>query len=165
MSCVLSKLLLLHLEKFIFTEHISAFWAALLKQGNLSICYYQLAKKNTFLKNFSYWLLPTNSEHCEIFKSIYYEEHLQTAASNNVLMKLKKKLFIKSLSLHFEKEIYQYVNISLQKNTFSEKDLVVAASYKKTPVLDSRFSSEYYEIFKLTYFICVPLLLKMCLWN
>ena len=77
-------------------------------------------------------------------------------------MKLKKKLFIKSLSLHFEKEIYQYVNISLQKNTFSEKDLVVAASYKKTPVLDSRFSSEYYEIFKLTYFICVPLLLKMC---
>ena len=49
-------------------------------------------KKPTFFKNFSYWLLLPNSEYCEIFKSIYYEEHLQTAASENVFMKLKKKL-------------------------------------------------------------------------
>ena len=47
-------------------------------------------KKNTFLKNFSSWLLLANSEYCETFKRIYYEEHLQTAASENVFMKLKK---------------------------------------------------------------------------
>ena len=36
--------------------------------------------------------------------------------ASDVFMKLKKKkLFIKSLSLHFEKGIYQYVNMSLQK--------------------------------------------------
>ena len=50
----------------------------------------QLAKKNTFFKNFSYWLLLANSEYCEIFKIIYYEEHLQTAASENVFMKPRK---------------------------------------------------------------------------
>ena len=67
-------------------------------------------EKEHLLKNF-YWLLLANSEYCKIFKSIYYEEHLQTAASENVFMKRKKKtLFIKSLSQHFEKEIYQYVN-------------------------------------------------------
>ena len=31
-----------------------------------------------------------NSECCEIFKSTYFEEHLRTAASENVLMKLRK---------------------------------------------------------------------------
>ena len=29
-----------------------------------------------------------NSEYCEIFKSTYFEEHLRTAASENVFMKL-----------------------------------------------------------------------------
>ena len=48
-------------------------------------------KKEHLPKNFSYWLLLANSEYCKIFKSIYYEEHLQTAASENVFMKLKKK--------------------------------------------------------------------------
>ena len=31
-----------------------------------------------------------NFEHCEIFKSIYFEEYLRTAASENVFMKLRK---------------------------------------------------------------------------
>ena len=33
---------------------------------------------------------PFNSEYYEIFKSTYFEEHLWTAASENVLLKLKK---------------------------------------------------------------------------
>ena len=31
-----------------------------------------------------------NSEYCEIFKSTYFEQHLRTAASENVFMKLRK---------------------------------------------------------------------------
>ena len=31
-----------------------------------------------------------NSEYGEIFKSIYFEEHLRLAASENVFMKLRK---------------------------------------------------------------------------
>ena len=31
-----------------------------------------------------------NSEYCEIFKSTYFKEHLRTAASENVFMKLRK---------------------------------------------------------------------------
>ena len=31
-----------------------------------------------------------NSEYCEIFKSTYFEEHLRTAASEYVFMKLRK---------------------------------------------------------------------------
>ena len=49
-----------------------------------------MAKKNTFVKNFSYWLLLAHSEYWEIFKVTYYEEYLQTAASENLLMKLRK---------------------------------------------------------------------------
>ena len=37
-----------------------------------------------------------NSEYCEIFKSTYFEERLQTAASEDVFMKLRK---IKTYSL------------------------------------------------------------------
>ena len=33
---------------------------------------------------------PFNSEYYEIFKSTYFEEHLLTAASENVFMKLRK---------------------------------------------------------------------------
>ena len=47
-------------------------------------------EKEHLLKNFSRWLLLANSEYCKIFNSIYYEEHLQTAASENVFMKQKK---------------------------------------------------------------------------
>ena len=32
-----------------------------------------------------------NSEYCEIFTSTYFEEHLQTSASENVFVKLRKK--------------------------------------------------------------------------
>ena len=49
-------------------------------------------EKEHLLKNFFYWLLLANSECCKIFKSIYYEEHMQTAASENVFMKQKRKL-------------------------------------------------------------------------
>ena len=31
-----------------------------------------------------------NSEHCGIFNSTYFEEHLRTAASENLFMKLRK---------------------------------------------------------------------------
>ena len=31
-----------------------------------------------------------NSEHCDNFNSIYFEEHLRTAASKNAFMKLRK---------------------------------------------------------------------------
>ena len=31
-----------------------------------------------------------NSEYCEILKSTYFEKHLQTTASENVFMKLRK---------------------------------------------------------------------------
>ena len=125
-------------------------------------------KKEHLFKNFSYWLLLANSEYREIFKSIYYEEHLQTAASENVFMKLKKKLFIKSLSQHFEKEIYQYVNIILRKRTpFSKKTLLVAASYWKTPVLKSLLVLSIAKFLKAPTFqkTCPRLLLKMCSWN
>ena len=32
-----------------------------------------------------------NSEYCEIFQSTYFEEHLQTAASENVFIKIIHK--------------------------------------------------------------------------
>ena len=37
-----------------------------------------------------------NSEHCEIFQSTYFEEHLQTVASENVFIKI----------IHKENELY-----------------------------------------------------------
>ena len=40
----------------------------------------------------------------------------------------------------------------LTLNIFFLKELLVAAFYRKTPVLESLFSSEYCEIFKSTYF-------------
>ena len=44
--------------------------------------------------------------------------------------------------------MYQCVKISLQKNTYLKKELLVAASYRKIPVLESIFSSEYWENLK-----------------
>ena len=42
-----------------------------------------------------YWSLFFNSEYCKIFKTTYFEENLQTAASENVFMKLRKiKIYI-----------------------------------------------------------------------
>ena len=45
---------------------------------------FQLYQKGTPAQVFS-------CEVCETFKSTYFEKHLRTAASENVLMKLKKK--------------------------------------------------------------------------
>ena len=57
-------------------------------------------KKEHFLKEYllvaaSYRKMPVleslfNSEYCKIFKRTYLEEHLRTAASQNVFMKLRK---------------------------------------------------------------------------
>ena len=43
-----------------------------------------------FLQENTCVVVSFNSEHCEIFKSTYFEEHLRTAASENVFMKLRK---------------------------------------------------------------------------
>ena len=61
---------------------------------------------------------PDNQQ--QIYKQTSSTLHTSNDMSRrkNVFMELKKKKkFIKSLSQHFEKEIYQYVNISLQKTT------------------------------------------------
>ena len=42
-----------------------------------------------FTEKHLFWSL-FNSEYREIFKSTYFEEHLRTAASENVFMKLRK---------------------------------------------------------------------------
>ena len=43
---------------------------------------------------------PFNSEYCEIFKSIYFEEHLRTAAS--------KILFIRSFNSTLKNRLFEY---------------------------------------------------------
>ena len=61
---------------------------------------------------------PDNQQ--QIYKQTSSTLHTSNDMSRrkNVFMELKKKkIFIKSLSQHFEEEIYQYVNISLQKTT------------------------------------------------
>ena len=58
---------------------ISTFW-----EGNLS------TSRDCFLQENTCVGVSFNSEYCEIFKSTYFEEHLQTAASENVFMKLRK---------------------------------------------------------------------------
>ena len=45
-----------------------------------------------------------HSEYCEIFQTIYFEEHLQTAASENALI----KLFIKRFNFTFKKRFFQH---------------------------------------------------------
>ena len=55
---------------------------------NLSICHYHVAAsytKTPVLKSLF------NSEYCEIFQSTHFEEHLQTAASENVFIKIIHK--------------------------------------------------------------------------
>ena len=55
---------------------------------NLSICLYHVAASYTKTPALEYLF---NSEYCEIFQSTYFEEHLQTAASENVFMKIIHK--------------------------------------------------------------------------
>ena len=51
-----------------------------------------------------------NSEYCKHFKNTYFEEHLQTAASENVFIKLRKKnyLFIRSFNFTLKNRFFQH---------------------------------------------------------
>ena len=54
-----------------------------------------------------------NSQYCKIFKSTYFEEHLRTAASGNVLMKLGKiKIVHKEFNFILKKQRKIFVFIS-----------------------------------------------------
>ena len=44
------------------------------------------------------------------------------------------------------------LTLAFKKEPFFKEDLLVAASYRKTPLLGSLFNSEYCEIFKSTCF-------------
>ena len=44
------------------------------------------------------------------------------------------------------------LTLPCKKQHFLKEDLLVAASYRKTPLLESLFNSEYCKIFKSTYF-------------
>ena len=44
------------------------------------------------------------------------------------------------------------LTLACKKEHFFKEDLLVAASCKKTPLLESLFNSEYCEIFRITYF-------------
>ena len=106
---------LLHLEKFIFTEHTEMPVGQTSSSKYRSMTYYHypfilrrksinmltsnsLQKRTFFLRTPpSGCLLQENtcvgvsfSEYCEIFKSTYFKEHLQTTGSENVFKKLRK---------------------------------------------------------------------------
>ena len=49
-----------------------------------------LTSRGCFLQETPALVSLLNSEHCEIFKSMYFEEHLRKTASENVFMKLTK---------------------------------------------------------------------------
>ena len=50
-----------------------------------------------------------NSKYCKIFKSIYFEEHLHTAASENVLMKLNTNQSLQGvLIFHLKNRFFQH---------------------------------------------------------
>ena len=49
-----------------------------------------LTSRGCFLQETPALVSLLNSEHCEIFKSTYFEEHLRMTASENVFMKLTK---------------------------------------------------------------------------
>ena len=56
-----------------------------------------------------------NSEYCKIFKITYFEEHLQTAASENVFIKIihkeKKKPFFSALISETSENVCFYLMI------------------------------------------------------
>ena len=56
-----------------------------------------------------------NSEYCEIFKSTYFDEQMQNAASENVFMK-KKRLFIRNYYIYI-KETGENVCFYFMKKT------------------------------------------------
>ena len=59
---------------------------------------------------------------------------------------------IKSLPQYFEKEIYQYVNISLQSSTPFLKTPPSGCYLQENVRVESLFNSEYCKIFKSTCF-------------
>ena len=55
---------------------------------------------------------PFNSEYCEIFKSAFFQEHLQTAASENMFIKIfhkEKMVFSTSVSETSENVCYYFM--------------------------------------------------------
>ena len=54
------------------------------------------------------WNLFLIQKYCEMFKSTYFEEHLQTVASENVFMKLRKIENYSSgvLTLHLKNKFF-----------------------------------------------------------
>ena len=54
-----------------------------------------------------------NSEFCEIFKGTYFEEHLRSAASENVFMRLRK------MFSYFQKFIQRSFNFTFKKQVIS----------------------------------------------
>ena len=56
-----------------------------------------------------------NSEYCEIFQSTYFEEHLQTAASENVFI----KIFIKRINFTLKNPDFFNVNYQKQLKMFA----------------------------------------------
>ena len=49
-----------------------------------------------------------NSRYCEIFKNTYFEEHLGTAASENVFMKLRKIKILRSFNCTLKNRFFQH---------------------------------------------------------
>ena len=45
-------------------------------------------------------------EYCEIFKTTYFEEHLRTAASENVFMKLRKIKIYSEVLIYIKKQVF-----------------------------------------------------------
>ena len=82
---------------------------------NLSICHYHVAAsytKTPVLKSLF------NSEYCEIFQSTHFEEHLQTAASENVFIKIihkENQIYVKKprfFQHQYQKQVKMFVFIS-----------------------------------------------------
>ena len=97
------------------------------------------------------------------------KEHLLWRTSANGCLwkcvhETKKKLYSWNPSILRRESINM---LTSKKNTFFKKELLVAASYKKTLALKSLFSSEYCQILRAPTLenICARLLLKMCSWN
>ena len=102
-------------------------------------------------------VLPSGLDNYIVYKKLWSKYNSSTTHSQ----------FKTWLKVEVSNKICQYFTISLQKEYLFQEKLLVAASYRKTPVLESLFNSEYCKIFKIPNLknICVRLLLKMCSWN
>ena len=74
-----------------------------------------------------------NSEYCEIFKSIYFEKHLWTAASQNVFMKLRNiKIYLQEVLILHQKT--SFFNISIRDKFMIISWLVSYEVYIRFPM-------------------------------